>query len=78
VIAGGRLFRKGDNIYMPYTEEYISSVEIFTPKTNTWNIGPDLPTPLAFTTTITTPKGAWIFGGRKSPNDPAAVSVQNA
>ena len=44
-------------------------------RTKTWTQCNDLPYPLAFATVISTPKGAWILGGKTSPFERASVQM---
>ena len=44
-------------------------------RTKTWTKCNDLPYPLAFATVISTPKGAWILGGKTSPVERASVKM---
>ena len=56
-------------------ETYTSSCEMFHLRTKTWTQCNDLPYPLAFATVISTPKGAWILGGKTSPFERASVQM---
>ena len=56
-------------------ETYTSSCEMFHIRTKTWTQCNDLPYPLAFATVISTPKGAWILGGKTSPFERASVQM---
>ena len=58
-------------------ETYTSSCEIFHLRTKTWAKCNDLPYPLAFATVISTPKGAWILGGKTSPFERASVQTNS-
>ena len=53
---------------------YLDTTEIFLPEEKRWIEGPKLPFPLAFASSVFTPKGNWIVGGRTSYSDPSAVS----
>ena len=53
---------------------YLDTTEIFLPEEKHWIEGPKLPFPLAFASSVFTPKGNWIVGGRTSFSDPSEVS----
>ena len=48
---------------------------MFHPKTRTWSFCTELPFPLAYADVISTPKGAWILGGKKDPLVRASVMI---
>ena len=75
IVAGGRYFKGGATFADPVVETYTSSCEMFHLRTKTWTKCNDLPYPLAFATVISTPKGAWILGGKTSPVDRASVKM---
>lgn len=72
MVAGGRFWEKlrADDLDK---EVYRRDIEIFYPHNNTWSKGPSIPFPLAFAVAVSTPRGAWILGGKTEPHKDEAV-----
>ena len=73
-MAGGRYFKYlGSGVRA--VETYTKSCEMFNVRKRTWSFCADLPFPLAYADVISTPKGAWILGGKKDPFIIASVMI---
>ena len=55
-------------------EQILQSTEVFDTATETWSPGPDLPTPLAFATAVSTPYATFIVGGQSEGDNVFSVS----
>ena len=73
IAAGGRYFHKPNHKKEVLTK-YLDSTEIFSTSQKRWIPGPKLPRPLAFASSVVTPKASWIVGGRYDPLDPSMLS----
>ena len=74
IAAGGRYFHKPESIADQAPVKYLDTTEVFSTKQKRWIEGPKLPFPLAFASTVFTPNGNWIVGGRTDPLDLTMVS----
>ena len=54
-------------------EQILASTEVFDTVTETWTAGPDLPSPLAFASAISTPYATFIVGGQTESDNPFSV-----
>jgi N-acetylneuraminic acid mutarotase len=60
---GGELIVAGGTAWNADVKLWLKDVQVYTPQSNTWRRGPDLPVPLAYGPFITAPEGLEIFGG---------------
>ncbi len=72
-VVGGRNWIEQDGVL---TENILRSTEIFDTETETWSDGPDLPTPLAYATVVSTPLAVFILGGKTLGDDPTSATNQ--
>jgi N-acetylneuraminic acid mutarotase len=74
--VNGRLYMFGGNWYMDdgsYRQEYLRSVEMFDPATNSWSPACDLPLPIAHTTATEAGGKIYIIGGHDGSATYASV-----
>ena len=74
IAAGGRYFNKPESISDQASPMYLDTTEVFSTKHKRWIEGPKLPFPLAFASSVVTPRESWIAGGRTDPLDSNMIS----